>query len=1365
MSEEKLHQTNNSNRENQGIEQSFHREVLQKLWEMVKVLKQEDRPEYRSQLQEYCQDLAKMGKEANLSLSWLELLETAEQALVDENNTYRTSGKQIIKEIKQAADLVLAGRSEEITVSDKLKELAHIESNAIATDLPEIENSDPAKGDDEAILDLGGEDWQQLESSSTNSEEVLDLGGEDWTKSESSSANGESLLDEEILDLDGEDWTRSESSSANGESLLDEEILDLGGEDWTKSESSSANGESLLDEEILDLGGEDWIGSEKSSANGEEAILDLDGEDWSEAGEENNLDLLGNITDTPEIHEDDPTKDLFSLLDLPTSEVSEELSDKVSDDLWGTIEEDHSDREKEQEKIGAVLATESEIDEELDLETLATGTDLCDTDLEEISTSSLEVNAVNELEELLEADRSAEKIAVGIATETNGVVKDNNFIPPSIYEQFEELDNLIEKSSAVVATEINGTVSFEELEVALGMMAAPEKIGNSYTVINNETTQIIGEDQNATEFLKETEQATTPSSIDREIETLTGQLQPKEKAKAKTSDRKQKAPKKALEQTMRVPVKQLDNLNNLIGELVVKRNSLEQDQERLHRFLDNLLNQVQSLSDVGGRMQELYERSLLEGALMNSRGSGGGGDNRSSSLGVNESSSSDMNEDDDDFDPFELDRFTDFHLLSQEMIELIVRVRESASDIQFLVDETEQVSRTLRQVSTQLQEGMTKCRMVPFSQTSERLPRAIRDISLKLSKQAKLEVEGKDVLIDKMILDSLYDPMTHLVNNAITHGIETPEERQKIGKNIQGKIQVKAYFQGNQTVISVADDGAGINPEKVKSKAIQKQLVDPVDAKHLSRQEIYEFLFHPGFSTRDKADDFAGRGVGMDVVRSKLNAIRGTISIDSTIGKGTNFTIRLPQTLSICKALLCINDRGLIAFPIDGVEDTQEFAPTDVRINSEGKKCVMWRDSLIPFQPLTNLLCFNRQISRGSVYGGKQNDDSVSIVVLRGAGKILAVQLDQVEGEQEIVIKQIQGPLPKPPGIAGATVLGDGRIMPIADVLELIEISQGIRSIDSASWGNTMLSRAAATLAAKKDPMVLIVDDSITVRELLSLSFSKVGYRVEQARDGQEAWEKLKSGLPCDLIFCDIEMPRMNGLELLSNIQKDEELNEVPVAMLTSRGAEKHQQLAAKLGASAYFIKPYTEKDLLDAAQRMLDGEILLANSSKAPKVSVSAGDNTISEEEVTQPKQPEKSRSRAKLDPRVLIVDDSVIVREMVSMTFSKAGYIVEQARDGQEAWEKIRSGLPCDLIVCDIEMPRMNGLEFLSHVQEDPNLAEVPVAMLTSRGAQKMKKIAAQRGAKAYFVKPYVEEVLIDSAKRLLNGEVLLENSNSDE
>ncbi|MDJ0647826.1 MAG: response regulator [Xenococcaceae cyanobacterium MO_188.B19] len=808
---------------------------------------------------------------------------------------------------------------------------------------------------------------------------------------------------------------------------------------------------------------------------------------------------------------------------------------------------------------------------------------------------------------------------------------------------------------------------------------------------------------------------------------------------------------KAFEQTMRVSVKKLDNLNNMIGELVVKRNRLEEDQERIRRFLDNLLNYVQSLGEMGAKMHDLYERSLLEGALVAARqnNQSSSGRKTSSFIDIQDSSS----DDGDGLDALELDRFTGFHLLSQDIIELIVRVREASSDIQFVVDETDKVTQSLRQVTTQLQEGINSSRMVPFEQTTDRLPRAVRDISRKLKKQVDLKVEGKDVLIDKMIVENLYNPMTHLVNNAITHGIEAPDKRNSVGKLETGTVNIRAFLQGNQTVITVSDDGAGIDPERVKSKAVEKNLITWAQAQNLSQQDIYDFLFHPGFSTKDQADDFAGRGVGMDVVATDLKKIRGTISIESEIGKGTIFTVRLPLVLSICKALSCVFNNSRIAFPIDGVEDTREYTESEIQTNANGVKCISWNNTLLPFQPLSNLLLYNRRIGRAGIYNNDQQEDTVSIIILRSNDNLLAVEVDQVFGEQEIVIKQIEGPIPKSPGIAGATVLGDGTVMPIGDVLELIEIAQGKRTIELGFnfLDDSHSSKQTQSDSITNEPMVLVVDDSITVRELLTLSFNKLGYRVEQARDGQEAWNKLRGGLPCDMIFCDIEMPRMNGLELLSNLQKDENLKKLPVAMLTSRGAEKHRKIATDLGAEAYLTKPYTEKDLMDVAQRLIE----INRANKEAELMVVNTKKTLHNN---------PSQSEFKENPLVLIIDDSVTVRELLSMTFKKSGYRVEQAKDGKEALEKLKEGLKCDIAFCDIEMPRMNGLELLANLQKDENLSRLPVAMLTSRGAQKMRNIAAKRGAKGYFVKPYVEETLLDAATRMMRGEMLIEHIDLD-
>jgi chemotaxis protein histidine kinase CheA/ActR/RegA family two-component response regulator len=742
----------------------------------------------------------------------------------------------------------------------------------------------------------------------------------------------------------------------------------------------------------------------------------------------------------------------------------------------------------------------------------------------------------------------------------------------SVLDEFADLEALLEEELTSTPDIEISDMDFADLEALLG----EEKASTITPTVNNVTNQTVSSELpdefgDLQKLLKEADQTISYSP------TITS-----------SKGKNQRTPRRGarFEETMRVPVKHLDDMSNLVGELVVNRNTLEQDQERQRQSLDNLLHQIQQLSDVGARMQELYERSLLEASLLASR-------KHKESLPLVSDSNTDRG-----FSELEMDRFTPFHTLSQEMIELIVRVRESASDIDFVTDETDRVARQFRQVTTQLQEGLTKARMEPFSQATDGLQRGVRDTAIKYGRQVELVIEGGDTFIDKMIVEHLKTPLNHMLNNAIAHGIETPEIRQQQGKLSVGTITVRAFHQGNQTIISVKDDGAGINIDQVKAKAIAQNLISTEKAQSMSPIEVYDLLFEPNFSTKDQADELSGRGVGMDAVRTSISEIRGAITTDSTLGLGTTFTIRLPLTLSICKALCCVSDKARIAFPMDGVEDTLDIPAKNIHTNAEGQSFISWRDTILPFRPLKELLTFNRLLSRGNVYGGNRDDDMISVIVVRSANTLIALQIDQVLSEQEIVIKQFERPAPKPIGVAGATVLGDGRIMPIADVLEIIDIFQGRTAKQS---GLSLWEKNTSTLAetlTKIDPTVLIVDDSITVRELLSLTFNKAGYRVEQARDGQEAWDKLRSGLPCDIVFCDIEMPRCDGLELLSRIQKDSTLNHLPIAMLTSRGADKHRQMAVQLGASGYFTKPYLEEALLEAASRMLKGEKLINSAN-----------------------------------------------------------------------------------------------------------------------------------------------------------------------
>jgi chemotaxis protein histidine kinase CheA/CheY-like chemotaxis protein len=778
---------------------------------------------------------------------------------------------------------------------------------------------------------------------------------------------------------------------------------------------------------------------------------------------------------------------------------------------------------------------------------------------------------ISESEDVFNEATSQVEIIENIRAEAKAIKNVDTANYASVLDEFADLETLLEDEVTSTPDIEISDMDFADLEALLG----EEKASTVIPTINNVTTKSVSSElpDEFGDLEKLLKDQTISHSTTVTSNTGKNQRQPRRGAR--------------FEETMRVPVKHLDDMSNLVGELVVNRNTLEEDQGRQRQSLDNLLHQIQQLSGVGARMQELYERSLLEASLLASR-------KHKESFPIVSDSNTDRG-----FSELEMDRFTPFHTLSQEMIELIVRVRESASDIDFVTDETERVARQFRQVTTQLQEGLTKARMEPFSQATDGLQRGVRDTAIKHGRQVELVIEGGETFIDKMIVEHLKTPLNHMLNNAIAHGIETPEIRQQQGKPPVGIITVRAFHQGNQTIISVKDDGAGINIDQVKAKAIAQNLISTEEAKSMSPIEVYDLLFEPNFSTKDEADELSGRGVGMDVVRTSISEIRGTITTDSTLGKGTIFTIRLPLTLSICKALCCVSDKARIAFPMDGVEDTLDIPAKNIHTNAQGESFISWRDTTLPFRPLKELLTFNRLLSRGNVYGGNRDDDMVSVIVVRSANTLIALQIDQVLSEQEIVIKQFERPAPKPIGVAGATVLGDGRIMPIADVLEIIDIFEGRTAKQSglSLWEKTTPPEPVVT---KIDPTVLIVDDSITVRELLSLTFNKAGYRVEQARDGQEAWDKLRSGLPCDIVFCDIEMPRCDGLELLSRIQKDSTLNHLPIAMLTSRGADKHRQMAVQLGASGYFTKPYLEEALLEAASRMLKGEKLINSASNA---------------------------------------------------------------------------------------------------------------------------------------------------------------------
>ncbi|NES75731.1 MULTISPECIES: response regulator [unclassified Okeania] len=1292
----------------------FMAEVSEKMREMLLLFKQNDDASTRNKLKNICDFLAGQGRQEHVSSNWLKLIEAIKKAIANTENTYYTLAHNIIKNLKQAEELIRDNREQEILIDEKLKALTknaeYINKNIGEIDmLNETKNQQNQTNINERINNKNDILTQKKESINDwfNSLEARDIDNNNYDligdqqevrqgpevgvtelNSLADLFEGEtpeldsSWEEEEILDkgnVEGGELKISEIERDDSSDLSD--LLFDVNEVVQSSKIKNHNESNFLtpvEEDLSDLfnNTKENTLQKKSNVNKQNTNLQLDN---SEAKHTEYLDDLfnainqGDLTELEDIKNSENDRDLQ--VDLPKNNLQKNIksiSKKINQKYQ--VDEDFSDLlgiQDEGKKIKndvkvennqSQIQTKNDLNSKVaDLEALfedldtvneqqenqiesddltssfSKGFDREDVDLSD-SQKSINVEQINweddnndlnslfddpnldfinldsneSLDNLIESDNEPQenseisvniedlwptvenhetvdetvdlnKLLEDVVSETTSLESEKNQQLTAKNQIESEEYEFIELEAILNGEKLDNYNIFVQLEKLLNGTEINSKLKSNIAVV--EKTPPIHEAASITKKLPEEDPF---SDLDKLLETPNIDTYKSSGVSTANTPRRNRRPP---EQTVKVPAKQLDNLSNLVGELVVNRNSLEQGQERMRQFLDNLLHQVMLLSDAGQRMHDLYEKTLLERAIWDNR------QGHHSTTTMPESTVVKVAQKGfkDSLDLDRVENFTPFHLLAQETIEYIVRVRESSSDIEFLVDDAEQVTRQLRQVTTQLQEGLTRSRMIPFSQTVQLLPRAVRDISMECGKEVSLQVEGKETLIDKMIQDKLSDPMKHLINNAITHGVETPQQRLAAGKSRQGKITIRAFHQGNQTVISVADNGAGINAEKVKKKAIEKGLITQQQAKGMSNIDVYDLLFHPGFSTKDKADNFSGRGVGLDVVKTNLTEIRGTISIDSTIGKGTIFTIRLPLTLSISKALCCISDRSWIAFPMDGVEDMIKVSKEEVKAEENGQYYIEWRGSKLPFRHLRELLVYNRHLRRGNVYGINAEEDMISIVVLRSAsaGIFLAVQVDQVlEQQKEIVIKQLEGPIPKPIGIAGATVLGDGNIVAIADVIELINLATGrLRRDEGNMWSSSEEDEASLPVQQKSELTVLIVDDSITVRELLSMTFSKAGYRVEQARDGKDAWEKMRAGLPCDLVFCDIEMPRMDGFELLSRMQKDSHLNTLPVAMLTSRGAKKHMEMAFELGAKGYFTKPYIEDKLLEGAVSILEGK------------------------------------------------------------------------------------------------------------------------------------------------------------------------------
>jgi len=517
-----------------------------------------------------------------------------------------------------------------------------------------------------------------------------------------------------------------------------------------------------------------------------------------------------------------------------------------------------------------------------------------------------------------------------------------------------------------------------------------------------------------------------------------------------------------------------------------------------------------------------------------------------------------------DFDPLELDRFTRFQELTRFMAESVNDVATVQQNLLKNLDDANAAIVAQARLNRGLQQELMGVRMMPFASQAERLFRIVRQSSKELGKRANFDIVGGQVELDRSVLDKMMAPLEHMLRNAVTHGIETRAERVAAGKSEIGDITVALAQEGNEIILAMTDDGRGLDRDRIRARADALGLLEA--GQEVDEARLYDFIFLPGFSTAGEVSQLAGRGVGMDVVKTEVAELGGRIETASRLGHGTTFRIYLPLTLAVTQTLLARTGTVLYAVPstmIEQVLDIKEEPLAEIRARGE----VEWQGNRYPFHYLPNLL--------GDVEAAPEAQRQYWVLLLRSGSQRVAVQVDELRGNQEVVVKNIGSQLSRVVGIAGATVLGDGQVVLILNPVALASRKSAATVRSAVPVAVAPVETAAATL-----PTVMVVDDSLTVRKITSRLLAREGYHVALAKDGVDALEQLLELVP-DVVISDIEMPRMDGFDLVRNIRADKRLGKLPIIMITSRTAEKHRRHALEIGASNYLGKPYDEDELL----------------------------------------------------------------------------------------------------------------------------------------------------------------------------------------
>lgn len=529
-----------------------------------------------------------------------------------------------------------------------------------------------------------------------------------------------------------------------------------------------------------------------------------------------------------------------------------------------------------------------------------------------------------------------------------------------------------------------------------------------------------------------------------------------------------------------------------------------------------------------------------------------------------------LQEANESFDPLEFDRFTRLQELTRMIAESVNDVGTIQGGLLANVDQTEAALQQQNRMNRDLQQGLLGVRMLPFQQISERMQRIVRQTARELKKSVNLVIDGEATEIDRSVLDRIGAPLEHLIRNAVAHGVESKAKRKKTGKPETANIRMTVRTLNDEIHITVNDDGAGVDLEKVKQKAVAKGLL--VDGPDITEESLLSVIFEPGFSTSDTVSQIAGRGVGLDVVRNDISSLGGRIDMSTEAGKGSMFNIYLPVTQSVAHVLVVRAGDETYALPVAMIVQAQKIRRTDlVTAYADGK--IVWDDVNYPLYHLAKLLDHEEHQIEDLPYA--------SALLLRSGAHTVALHIDEVIGNQEVVMKDIGPQLARVPGIVGATVTGDGHVVLIINPVQIA--NREVLSVGSVNVKNV---KSKAKKEVKKS-RAMVVDDSLTMRKVLGRLLERDGYEVLVAKDGMDAMELLQETVP-DIILTDIEMPRMDGFGLARNIRDDARFNDTPLIMISSRTADKHQNLAKEIGVDAFFGKPVQDEDLVGKMKELL---------------------------------------------------------------------------------------------------------------------------------------------------------------------------------